>query len=114
MMFPKPATWRSEKHRRNVAKLDCVVCGRSGLTQVAHANFGKGMGCKASDAMVFAACVHCHQYHDQGGLDRDKRRRLEVIYVDRTRAELIARSLWTPDVEAAYRAAYEPMKQAVE
>jgi len=112
MMFPKFKTWRSEKHRRNVASLACVICGREGHTQCAHANFGKGLGLKASDAMTFAACVPCHRFHDTSGIQKHMRRQLEVVYVDRTRAELIALNLWTPEVEAAYRRAYGPMKEA--
>lgn len=99
---PKSTAWRSEKHRKNVARLACVICGREGSTQAAHVNFGKGMGCKASDALVFAACVQCHQFHDQGGIVREHRRRLEFLYLDRTRVELIARFLWPAEVELAY------------
>lgn len=114
MNYLKTQTFRSEKHRRNVASLDCVVCGAFGPTQCAHANFGKGMALKASDAMSFAACPTCHGFHDQGGISKDARRKLEVVYVDRTRAELIARNLWPAEVEEAYRLAYEPMKRAAE
>lgn len=112
MNYLKTPLFRSEKHRRNVSSLDCVICGAGAPTQCAHANFGKGMALKASDAMCFAACPRCHSQHDQGGLDRDTRRKLEVDYVDLTRAELISRSLWPAEVEQAYRLAYEPMKRA--
>ncbi|WP_255595993.1 hypothetical protein [Achromobacter sp. ACM05] len=103
---------RSEKHRRNVASLDCVVCGRFGPSQCAHANFGKGLGLKACDSQTFPACPDCHRFHDSGGISKEARRKLEVVYVDRTRAELIARGLWPADVEEAYKTAYEPMKRA--
>lgn len=112
MMFPKLTRLRSEQHRRNVSQLACVCCGRPGPSQVAHANFGKGMGIKACDSQTFPMCPDCHRHHDTGGIPKETRRKLEVIYVDRCRAELIARSLWTPDVEAAYRRAYPAMKAA--
>jgi hypothetical protein len=72
------------------------------------------MGLKACDTQTFPMCPDCHRAHDAGGIARDERRRREVLYVDRTRAELIARSLWTPAIEQAYRRAYEPMKRAAE
>lgn len=109
MSYLKVPRLRSEKHRRNVAGLDCVICGRHGPSQCAHANFNKGLSLKSCDSQTFAACPQCHQFHDQGGIERDKRRKLEVLYVDRTRAELIARSLWAPEIEKAYRAAYPAM-----
>lgn len=112
--IPKLTRWRSEKHRRNVASLACVACGHPGPSQCAHANFGKGFGVKADDSMTFPLCALCHAVHDQSGILKARRRRLEVVYVDATRAELIARSLWTPETEAAYRRAYEPMKQIAE
>lgn len=114
MMFPKIKPWRSEKHRRNVAGLHCINCGVQGRTQAAHANFNKGMGTKACDSQLMALCVDCHRFHDSGGLFTNKAERwaAEAVLVDLTRAELISRSLWTPDVEAAYRIAYEPLKRA--
>lgn len=112
MMFPKISRLRSEKHRRNVSQLACVCCGREGPSQVAHANFGKGMGLKACDTQTFPMCPDCHRYHDTSGIPKEKRRQLEVVYVDRTRAELISRSLWTPEIEEAYRKVYPVMKEA--
>ncbi|MYZ41400.1 hypothetical protein [Schauerella aestuarii] len=109
---PKNTRLRSEKHRRNVASLACVKCGLQGFTQAAHANFGKGLGLKACDSQLMALCVNCHRHHDSGGMNRDLRRRQEVQFIDLTRAELIARSLWTPEIEQAYRVAYEPLKRA--
>jgi transcription elongation factor Elf1 len=112
MSFLKVPRLRSEKHRRNVASLDCVVCGRQGPSQCAHANFGKGLSLKACDSQTFAACPYCHQIHDQSGIEKQKRRALEVVYVDRTRDQLIERGLWTPEIERHYRAAYTPMRRA--
>src|SRR3546814_8060197 len=97
MMFPKISRLRSEKHRRNVAALACVVCGRDGPSQCAHANFGKAMSRKACDSQTFPMCPDCHRHHDTGGIPKEKRRQLEVVYVARCRAELISRSLWPAD-----------------
>lgn len=110
---PKQTTYRSEKHRRHVAALACVCCGRHGPSQAAHANFGKGFGIKASDALLFPLCPHCHQFHDQGGVQRDERRRLELGYVDHTRAELIAVSLWSTEVEIAYMQDVQALREVV-
>lgn len=112
MSYLKIKRLRSEKHRRNVASLDCVVCGASAPSQCAHANFGKGLALKACDSQTFAACPPCHRLHDSSGISREVRRWLEVQYVDRTRAELISRGLWPASVEEAYKVAYEPMKRA--
>lgn len=114
MRFPKNKPWRSERHRRNVASLPCVNCGVRGRTQAAHANFGKGMGMKVCDSQLMALCVTCHRLHDSGGIYDNKQARWkrEVEMVDLTRAELISRSLWTPEIESAYRKAYEPMRRA--
>lgn len=114
--FPKMKTWRSEKHRRNVAALPCLRCGIEGRGQCAHANFSKGLSLKASDAIVMSLCYSCHALHDSGGIYGSKEARWaqEVVYVDRTRAELIARGQWSPEIEKAYRAAYEPMRRAAE
>lgn len=60
---------RSEKYLKAVASLDCQVCGISGRTQAAHANwgvYGKGMGMKAHDCFVAAMCIDCHREIDQG------------------------------------------------
>ena len=74
-MIPKPHTFRSEKFRRVVASLACVMCGREGMTQAAHSNQGKGMGIKASDARIAALCVNCHSGLDSGGVMTKKERR---------------------------------------
>lgn len=112
MNFFKIKRLRSEKHRRNVASLDCVICGAFGPSQCAHANFGKGLALKACDSQTFAACPRCHRLHDSSGITKETRRKLEVQYVDRTRAELISRGLWPDSVEQAYKVAYEPMWRA--
>lgn len=70
--------FRSEKLRRAVAELDCMVCGRSGCTQASHSNQqrdGKGMGIKAHDYRIAAICDTCHREIDQGsGMSKEERR----------------------------------------
>lgn len=109
----EPTLLRSEAHRRNVAALPCFATGLIGLSQCAHANFSKGLSLKACDSLSFPLSQAAHEFHDQSGIDRNERRRLELVYVDRTRAELIARNQWSPEIEAFYQRAIEPMKQAV-
>lgn len=110
----EPTLLRSEEHRRNVAALGCVMCGRAGPSQCAHINLGKGMALKACDSVTFPACPECHRHHDQGGMSRDQRRVLEWHYVDHTRAELLKRNLWPASTESFYQAAIEPLKRVVE
>lgn len=92
--FPKPLTFRSEKLRRAVAELPCVCCGRVGLTQAAHANQGKGMSIKASDAMIAALCVTCHSDLDTGGaMTKAERRAFEHEVIAKTYIALIEAGL---------------------
>lgn len=114
MKFPKSRPWRSEAHRRLVAALPCVACGRYGPSQCAHVNFGKGLGLKTSDALSFPACPPCHQFHDQGGsLSKQERHRLEWEYVDATRANLMQKGLWGSDVEMEYQKEILPLARVV-
>ena len=113
-MFPKFKTWRSEKHRRNVASLACASCGRSGQSQCAHINFGKSMGRKACDSLTFPLCPGCHWRHDQSGaIPREQRRLMEWEYVDATRASLIQLNQWPAEVERAYQIAIRPLARVV-
>lgn len=107
---------RSPRHRRIVASLDCIKCGAVGRTQAAHTNFGKGLNMKACDSQLMALCVECHQDHDQGAIYGSKfnRWKAEAEMVDTTRAILIRKNLWMPDVEAAYKKAYARLKAAAE
>ena len=100
---------RSETHRRNVAALPCVATGKPGPSQCAHVNFGKGMGLKSCDSLCFPLSPEAHRAHDQGGMPRQQRLRLEWEYADATRAELIRRNQWRPEVEAAYQKAIVPL-----
>jgi len=113
MKFPKLKPWRSEKHRRNVAALSCIVCGRFGPSQCAHINFSKGMASKVSDALTFPACPSCHSTHDQGGISRQERWKREWEYVDATRALLIRSNQWSSEVEEAYQLAIVPLARVV-
>jgi hypothetical protein len=92
--FPKPSTFRSEKLRRAVATLPCVNCGKEGATQAAHANQGKGMAIKSSDARIAALCTTCHGSLDQGGkMLKADRRDFEDQMVLLTYIALIERGL---------------------
>lgn len=113
MKFPKQKPWRSEKHRRNVASLNCVVCGRHGPSQCAHINHGKGLAMKVCDSLTFPACPQCHTAHDQGGMERETRWKREWEYVDATRANLIRKNLWPAEVEKAYQVAIQPLARVV-
>ena len=105
---------RSEQHRRNVAALACVCCGKAGPSQCAHANATKGMGQKVCDSLTFPACPDCHRAHDQGGVPtKAERWRREWEYVDATRAQLIRRNQWPAEVEAAYQVAIVPLARVV-
>lgn len=105
---------RSEAHKAKVRALDCVRCGAPGPSDVAHVNFGKGMGLKACDSLTFPLCRQHHREHDQGGMPRDERRRLEWHYVDTTRATLLRFNNWPAPVERHYQAAIEPLKRVSE
>ena len=73
----------SEDYRRFVAMHSCMRCGKSGPSQCAHANEGKGMGWKVCDRRTFPLCVACHEEIDQSrGLTREQRRELERQYVE--------------------------------
>lgn len=70
--------YRSEKLRRAVAELPCMICGKVGHTQASHSNQqrdGKGMGIKAHDYRIAAICAPCHAEIDQGsGMSKEERR----------------------------------------
>lgn len=86
---PKVKPVRSEAYRRLVAELPCISCGMPGPSQCAHANYGKGMGTKASDTESFPLCPECHRMLDQGGVyDKETRRALEQKWVAETKQAL--------------------------
>lgn len=70
MEFPKKKYIRDEKHRRFIASLPCVICGR-GDVQAAHVRRGQdgGTGLKPSDDRVVPLCCFHHDLqHKQGEL----------------------------------------------
>jgi hypothetical protein len=72
---PKMELLRSEAWLRAVSALDCVLCYRSGMTQAAHRNEGKGMAMKTHDCWTAALCTECHARIDSGkDLSREERR----------------------------------------
>lgn len=107
----EPTLLRSEQHRKNVAALGCLITGKP--AQACHVNFGKGMALKVCDSLCFPLSPELHQRHDQGGMSRRMRWRLEWQYVDRTRAMLIRQNKWPAEVEAAYQRAIVPLARVV-
>lgn len=102
---------RSERHRRNVAALGCLVTGRP--AQACHVNFDKGLGLKVCDSLTFPLSPELHHEHDRGGMPRAERIRREWEYVDTTRAALIRRGQWTPEIEQHYQRAILPLRRMV-
>jgi hypothetical protein len=94
--------YESEKLRRAIASLPCIVCGVEGASQHAHANsdcFGKGMGKKSHDYAAFSLCHvganGCHIAHDENhaGLSKSAKIDLEHRYIVQTFGELLKRGL---------------------
>ncbi|MVW80197.1 hypothetical protein [Bordetella sp. 02P26C-1] len=104
------SVFRSRQHRLNVATLDCVHCGRQGRSQAAHLNLlaaGKGMGLKASDALIVPLCCDepgrrgCHHALDQGAVyDKATSAALQIGWIQETRAQLRALRQWPEAAEA--------------
>ena len=102
--LPKAAPWRCEAYRRLVAAMDCMHCGRSGPSQCAHIDEGKGLGIKAPDHSSMPLCADapgrrgCHSLIGTLGMfTRDQRRTLETKYAAATRARIKADGLWKPE-----------------
>lgn len=101
---PKRSYFRSEKHRQNVATLNCICCGKPGQSQAAHLNLlalGKGRGLKVSDAFLIPLCANglmvngCHHLLDQAGhYDKATSASLQIGWLQDTRTELINRGQW--------------------
>lgn len=100
--IPKTLTFRSEPHRRLVAGMHCIACGRVGYSQCAHMNGGGG-AMKHDDRLTFPLCADgpgwrgCHMNHDQpgqGARGKLQRRRLEAVYVLLTVRELVDGGQW--------------------
>ena len=104
------SVFRSRQHRMNVAALDCVSCGRSKRSQAAHLNLlaaGKGLGLKASDALLVPLCCDelgrrgCHHQLDQGAAyDKSTSAAYQIQWLQETRDQLRARRQWPEEAEA--------------
>lgn len=94
IQYPKAKPLRDEGYRQLVASLPCAWCGIEGHTQAAHANTGKGMAMKSSDADLIPLCgprpgvPGCHARLDQGGMLRYERRRFEAQWAEHTRTKM--------------------------
>lgn len=93
--------YRSQKHLRNVAALDCQSCGRGGPSQAAHSNkaeHGKCMQRKASDIYTAALCPRCHDTVDNSyTLTREQREAIWHAAWRNTRSILVGNGQW-PEV----------------
>lgn len=92
---PKTKPYRSEEYRRAVAKLPCINCCKTGPSQCAHANAGKGMATKTDDRTAFPLCPNCHRALDQGALfAKQDRRDKEAKWGEQTRAVIRGMGWW--------------------
>lgn len=59
---------RSEKHRRFIASLPCIICGNTDV-QCAHIRRrqGGGMGLKPCDSKCVPLCITCHKNQHESG-----------------------------------------------
>lgn len=100
MLVPKSRPVRSEAYRRLVASLPCIMCGKHGRSQAAHANSGRGLGQKSPDLDLFPLCADgpgehgCHSRFDRLiDMTLERRRALEREYIAKTH-EMAIRSSW--------------------
>ena len=97
-MRPKFNYFRSEKHLRNVAALDCQHCGAPGPSQASHSNkaeHGKGRSIKASDEYTAALCPTCHRLVDESySLSQEERDTIWRRARASTKLELITKGQW--------------------
>lgn len=101
LSFPKANVCRSDAYRRLVAQLPCIHCGRSGNSQAAHADEGKGAHYKSDDRTCMPLCAvrygsaGCHALLGaSGAYSRDERRALERDYGARTRRHIRESGKW--------------------
>ena len=99
--LPKQNAWSCEAYRRIVASMDCQHCQRSGPSQCAHSDSGKGLSIKSDDRGCYALCADepgrrgCHTLIGSLGLfTRDQRRALETTYAAATRDRINADGQW--------------------
>lgn len=102
---PKVKALSSEAYRAAVRQLPCARCGYVGATQFCHADQGKGLACKTDDRLGWAGCgphdgtMGCHYLVGSSGhYAKDKRRCLEMIYAQWTRAQVRERGLWPAEL----------------
>ena len=102
MQIRKFNYYRSKKHLKNVASLDCQICGATGFIQAAHSNqmqHGKGRGIKSSDEYTAALCLKCHYEIDQGkDLTKEQRQQKWLLAHVNTVARLQESQQWPIDV----------------
>ncbi len=97
-------TFRSEDLQAVVRLLPCARCGRQPPSVAAHGNEDKGIGIKASDATLFAACHDCHTDIDRRGrLPKYERRALERELNLKTLRALVERGLLIPNPQGRRR-----------
>lgn len=99
--LPKDRPARSLAYRRWVATLACAHCRRAGPSQCAHADAGKGLAIKSTDAACFPLCADapgrrgCHtRMGASGEFGQEGRRALEVRYGAETEALARATGKW--------------------
>ncbi len=102
MQIKKFNYYRSKKHLKNVASLDCQICGATGFIQAAHSNqmqHGKGRGIKSSDEYTAALCLKCHYDIDQGKeLSKEERQEMWEKAHIATVKKLYIQGAWPVDV----------------
>lgn len=88
-------TYRNDRLLRAVRELPCQACGvEDGTIVAAHANQGKGMGIKSSDATIAALCHACHSMLDQSGaMSKEDRRAFEERMNLKTLRALLERGM---------------------
>lgn len=101
MLKAKP--FRSEKYRRWIASLPCIVCGSHNV-QAAHirSNTGGGMGYKPSDEWCVPLCVDCHSDQHRVG---ERKFWSEIDKVKDLASKLY--QLWNEDEHERDATAYE-------
>lgn len=58
---PKPQTMRSEKYKKFIRSMPCIVCGRTPSEHSHEPLNGHGMGCKGPDNESLPLCYECHR-----------------------------------------------------
>lgn len=98
----KEGAIQSEAYMAIVRMFPCMHCGIVGFTQFAHSDSqGKGLGLKTDCRLGMPLCgphgdePGCHWLMGTSGrMGREKRRELEKVYGDATRAWVLELNLW--------------------